>query len=30
LCNVLTLAPPLTLTSEGADTIVAAIEKTVN
>src|SRR4029077_8515659 len=29
LCNVLTLSPPLTLTSEGADTIVAAIEKAV-
>ena len=29
LCNVLTLSPPLTLTSEGADTIGAAIGKAV-
>jgi taurine-pyruvate aminotransferase len=29
LCNVLTLSPPLTLTSEGVDTIVAAIEQAV-
>ena len=29
LCNVLTLAPPLTLTTEGADTIVGAIESAV-
>src|SRR6267142_1951849 len=29
LCNVLTLSPPLTLTTEGADIIVAAIEKAV-
>jgi 4-aminobutyrate aminotransferase-like enzyme len=29
LSNVLTLAPPLTLTSDGADTIVTAVEKTV-
>jgi taurine-pyruvate aminotransferase len=29
LCNVLTLAPPLTLTTEGADTIVGAIERAV-
>jgi taurine-pyruvate aminotransferase len=29
LSNVLTLAPPLTLAIEGADTIVAAIEKAV-
>jgi taurine-pyruvate aminotransferase len=30
LCNVLTLAPPLTLTTEGADTIVGAIESAVS
>jgi taurine-pyruvate aminotransferase len=30
LCNVLTLAPPLTLTTEGADMIVEAIEGAVS
>ena len=30
LCNVLTLAPPLTLTTDGADTIVGAIERAVS
>jgi adenosylmethionine-8-amino-7-oxononanoate aminotransferase len=30
LCNVLTLAPPLTLTTEGADTIVGAIESALS
>jgi taurine-pyruvate aminotransferase len=30
LCNVLTLAPPLTLTTEGADTIIGAIESAVS
>ena len=30
LCNVLTVAPPLTLTTEGADIIVGAIERAVS
>jgi taurine-pyruvate aminotransferase len=30
LCNVLTLAPPLTLTAEGADIIVGAIERALS
>ena len=30
LCNILTLSPPLTLTTEGADTIVAVIEQAIS